>query len=123
MVSDNTARILTGGGPVGAVGAPSPRVLVGPTIGDQMRLATNFQSKVVTMSQKDRSAVLPGGHRPNGAYWFSAATGEFVSSDYYFKELPGWVRQFNSVSRPDKYFGAKWERTLSEDAYRRAQSG
>jgi predicted AlkP superfamily pyrophosphatase or phosphodiesterase len=123
MVSDNSARLLTGGGPVGDVGAPSPRSMIGTTIGDQMRLANNFQSKVVAISQKDRSAVLPGGHKPNGAYWFNAAKGEMVTSDYYFKELPGWVRQFNTATRPDKYFGAKWERTLSADAYKRAQSG
>ena len=99
----------------------SPRSLIGVTIGDQMRLATAFQSKVITASFKDRSAILPGGKRPNGAFWFDASTGAFVSSDYYSKELPAWVNKFNAAVRPDKYFGARWDRLLPDAAYRRAQ--
>jgi predicted AlkP superfamily pyrophosphatase or phosphodiesterase len=120
MVADDSAHLVTGRG-TGAGGAPSPRTLVGTTIGDQMRLSDNFQSKVVAVSLKDRAAVLPGGQRPNGAFWFSEAGGEFVSSDYYGKELPEWVKKFNASMRPDKYFGAKWDRMLPLDAYKRAQ--
>ncbi len=102
-------------------GGVSPRSLIGVTVGDQMRMATSFQSKVVAVSFKDRSAILPGGKRPNGAFWFDSSIGAFVSSDYYSKELPGWVNKFNASVRPDKYFGAKWDRLLPEAAYRRAQ--
>ena len=66
--------------------------------------------------------MLPGGKRPNGAFWFDEASGEFVTSDYYSKELPAWVKKFDADVRADKYFGAKWERALGADAYRRAQS-
>lgn len=122
MVADDSAHLVTTTGPSAQNGAASPRYLLGTTIGDQMRLSNNFQSKVITVSLKDRSAVLPGGQRPSGAFWFNEANGEFVSSDYYSKELPAWVRKFDTVDRPDKYFGAKWERTLPPDAYKRAQS-
>ncbi|HVG21557.1 MAG TPA: alkaline phosphatase family protein [Blastocatellia bacterium] len=122
MVSDGAARMVTEKGVAAEPGAPSPRVLIGTTIGDQMRLANNFQSKVVAVSQKDRSAVLPGGQRPNGAFWFSNQTGTFVTSDYYVKELPAWVKNFNASQRPDKYFGMKWERALSDHAYDRSQA-
>lgn len=122
MVSDDTAKQVTGKGAEGATGVASPRALIGTTIGDQMRLATNLRSKVVAVSFKDRSAVLPGGQRPNGAFWFSESIGEFVSSDYYSKELPQWVHRFNKTTRPDKYFGAKWERVLPAEAYARAQA-
>jgi len=107
MVADDSARLVTDKGLSAAGGAASPRTLIGTTIGDQMRLAHNFQSKVVTVSLKDRAAVLPGGQRPNGAFWFSEADGEFVSSDYYFKELPAWVKKFDAGDRPYKYFGMK----------------
>ena len=123
MVSDDSAHTVTNNGPSTRAGAPSPRVLIGTTIGDQMRLASNLKSKVIAVSYKDRSAVLPGGQRPNGAYWFDPLSGTFVTSDYYFKELPEWVKQFNSSHRPDKYFGAKWERALPPDDYERAGSG
>jgi predicted AlkP superfamily pyrophosphatase or phosphodiesterase len=122
MVSDTAAHVVTENGVAAEAGAASPRVLVGTTIGDQIRLANNFQSKVIAISQKDRSAVLPGGQRPNGAFWFSNLTGKFVSSDYYFKALPEWVKSFNASHRPDKYFGMKWERALADDAYSRSQA-
>lgn len=122
MVSDDMARQVTGKGAEGETGVASPRALIGTTIGDQMRLATNLRSKVVAVSFKDRSAVLPGGQRPNGAFWFSESIGEFVSSDYYSRELPQWVRKFNTTTRPDKYFGAKWERLLPAEAYARGQA-
>jgi len=122
MVSDDSVKLVTGKGPEGATGIASPRSLIGTTIGDQMRLATNLRAKVVAVSFKDRSAVLPGGQRPNGAFWFSESIGEFVSSDYYSMELPQWVREFNKATRPDKYFGSKWERALPAAAYARAQA-
>ncbi|MCI0489149.1 MAG: alkaline phosphatase family protein [Blastocatellia bacterium] len=123
MVSDDSARVVTNDGPAARTGAPSPRVLIGTTIGDQMRLASNLKSRVIAVSYKDRSAVLPGGQRPNGAYWFDSSSGAFVTSDYYFKELPDWVKKFNSAKGVDKYFGAKWERALPSDVYERAGSG
>jgi predicted AlkP superfamily pyrophosphatase or phosphodiesterase len=122
MVSDLQAHLLTNKGAKAETGAASPRVLLGTSIGDQLRLSNNFQSKVVAISQKDRAAVLPGGQRPNGAFWFVAAEGGFVSSDYYFKELPGWVKDFNSKNSIDKYFGKMWDRVLPEASYARAQA-
>jgi predicted AlkP superfamily pyrophosphatase or phosphodiesterase len=122
MVSDLQAHLLTNKGASKDTGAASPRVLIGTTIGDQLRMATNFQSKVIAISQKDRAAVLPGGQRPNGAFWFVAPEGGFVSSDYYFKELPAWVRDFNAKNSVDKYFGKTWDRVLPEASYARAQA-
>jgi hypothetical protein len=122
MVSDMEARNVTMAGIQTQTGAPSPRILIGTTIGDQMRLADNFRSKVIAISQKDRSAVLPGGQHPNGAYWFQTSDGTFITSDYYYKNLPNWVQEFNKQNSPDKYFGKKWEKSLPESAYARAQA-
>lgn len=121
-VADASAQLLTDAGRVAGPGAASPRSLMGTTIGDQMRLASNLASKVVAVSLKDRSAILPGGKRPNGAYWFDGERGRFVSSDYYFEELPPWVRRFNAADAPDRYFGAKWDLALPAEAYRRSQA-
>jgi predicted AlkP superfamily pyrophosphatase or phosphodiesterase len=122
MVSDSASRVVTNTGLSTRTSAPSPRILIGATIGDQLRLANNFASKVIAMSYKDRSAVLPGGRRPNGAFWFDTSTGTFISSDYYFKELPDWVKRFNTTVRPDKFFGATWDRVLPASTYRRSQT-
>jgi len=116
-VSDSKVKLL--GGKEGAPAA-SPHRLIGSTVGDQLRFNSNGRSKVIGISFKDRSAILPAGKRPNGAYWFDSSTGAFVSSSYYFSDLPDWVKAFNSQNKPDKYFGAKWERLLSESAYSRS---
>jgi predicted AlkP superfamily pyrophosphatase or phosphodiesterase len=113
-VADASTKLL--GDNPNANGA-SPHRLVGSTVGDELRLATNGRAKVIGISVKDRSAILPAGRNANAAYWLSTASGNMVSSTYYFKELPGWVIAFNNEKRADKYFGAKWERLLPENEY------
>ncbi|MBI2875906.1 MAG: alkaline phosphatase family protein [Candidatus Tectomicrobia bacterium] len=99
--------------------AASPHRLIGTTVGDELRLSNHDRSKVIGLSFKDRSAILPAGKRPTAAYWFHTPTGRMVSSDYYFAELPAWVKRFNAEVRPDRYFKAKWDRILPEAAYAR----
>lgn len=113
-VSDDAAQLL-GGDPKER--ASSPKRLMASTLGDELRLATNDRAKVIGISLKDRAAILPVGRHATAAYWFSAHTGTFVSSDYYFKQLPAWVASFNAGRPGDKYFGARWERLLSEAEY------
>ena len=110
-VSDDSLKLL--GGPNEA--ASSPRRLMTSTLGDELRLATNDRSKVIGISVKDRSAILPAGRHANAAYWFS--DGSMVSSTYYFAQLPAWVTNFNAARPMEKYFGAKWERLLPESEY------
>lgn len=122
MVFDPTVHLVTADGVSGQGGAPGPRLLIGTTIGDQMRLANHFRSRVIAISQKDRAAVLPGGRHPNGAYWFDAKRGEFVTSDYYATALPDWVKRFNREHGPARYFGRHWERLRPARDYARAQT-
>ncbi len=114
-VTDDTTMTL-GGRPDQK--GKSPRRLLCSTVGDELRLTDNDRSKVIGISAKDRSAILPAGRHANAAYWFSADTGNMVSSTYYFKEIPQWVASFNSSRLPDKWFGAHWDRLLpSETEY------
>jgi predicted AlkP superfamily pyrophosphatase or phosphodiesterase len=113
-VSDETVKVL-GGGPNEL--ASSPSRLITSTVGDELRLATNDRAKVIGISVKDRSAILPAGRHANAAYWFSATSGNMVSSTYYENQLPSWVTTFNATRSADKYFGAKWERLLPENEY------
>src|SRR5689334_3849573 len=115
-VTDEAVKVL-GGGPT-EIGS-SPARLMASTVGDELRLATNDRSKVIGVSVKDRSAILPAGRHANAAYWFSTATGNMESSTYYLKQLPAWVNTFNAARPADKYFGAKWERLLPEKEYLR----
>ena len=76
-------------------GCMSPRNLWASGIGDELRLATNFKGKVVGVALKDRAAILPAGHAANAAYWWDTSAGHFISSTYYMKQLPDWVRRLN----------------------------
>jgi predicted AlkP superfamily pyrophosphatase or phosphodiesterase len=113
-VSDENTKLL--GGKEGAT-ASSPRRLLASTLGDELRLATGDRAKVIGISVKDRSAILPAGRHASAAYWFNNSNGAMVSSDYYFNQLPAWTRNFNAAHPADKYFGARWERLLPESEY------
>ena len=107
-VEDPGTRLVNDKGTTAEPGA-SPHYLVGSTLGDELRAANNYQSRVVSISLKDRGAVLPGGHSANAAFWYSSATGQFVSSTYYMPSLPPWVVQFNSRRPAKAYCGQTWQ--------------
>jgi predicted AlkP superfamily pyrophosphatase or phosphodiesterase len=86
----------------------SPRRLLVSTVGDELR-GQSEASKVIGISLKARSAVLPAGHRATGAFWFDDRTGRFVSSDFYGKQLPAWVDAFNRRELPKAYVERKWD--------------
>jgi hypothetical protein len=104
-VSDDSVEML--GAEPGRGGASPHRLLVS-TVGDELKMA-NGQSKVIGMSSKDRSAILPAGRMANGAYWFDIGTGNFVSSTYYFKQLPDWVVKFNESRGSDQWGNKDWK--------------
>ena len=89
-------------------GKMSPRNLLVTTICDELRLATNFRNKVIGIAVKDRGAILPAGHSANAAYWYDSKTGDWITSSYYMKELPQWVRDLNAKKLADKYFSQNW---------------
>ena len=90
------------------LGQMSPHNLLATTIGDELRLATNFNSKVVGIAIKDRGAILPAGHSANAAYWYDNKTGDWITSSYYLKELPKWVNDINAKKLVDKYYEQDW---------------
>lgn len=102
-VSDDSFKLLGGGTALGA----SPARLLVSTLGDELKIA-RAGSKVIGLSFKDRSAILPAGHMADAAYWFDLGSGNFVSSTFYFAELPAWVKDFNASRPADRYRGAHW---------------
>ncbi|MCC7340337.1 MAG: alkaline phosphatase family protein, partial [Bryobacterales bacterium] len=83
----------------------SPRRLLVSTVGDQMKMAGGAMPVVVGISLKDRGAIMPTGHTADGAFWYDNQTGDFVSSTYYFPELPAWVKAHNARKLQDRYLG------------------
>ncbi|RYE59459.1 MAG: alkaline phosphatase family protein [Sphingobacteriales bacterium] len=98
-------------------GEMSPRNLLASTITDELKLATNFKSKVIGIALKDRGAILPAGHAADGAYWFDNVTGNFITSTWYMKELPQWVKNFNSQKLPEKYLKQDWNTLYDINTY------
>lgn len=91
-------------------GLMSPHRMLSSTITDELGLATNFKSKVVGISIKDRASILPAGHNPTGSYWYDKSNGHFVSSSYYDKKkLPEWLQAFNDRNLADEYLNQTWE--------------
>ena len=103
-VSDDEAKLV--GGVPGVTGS-SPRKLLVSTFADELKMAGRA-AKVVGISIKDRSAILPVGHTANGAYWFDNDSGHWVTSSYYTSDLPQWVQQLNAGHPTGKYLGADW---------------
>ncbi len=85
-------------------GCMSPVNLLSTTIGDQLRLHTDFRSKVVGVSYKDRAAILPAGSSANAAYWLDTKNRQFITSSYYMSELPQWAKAYNAELLKDKDF-------------------
>ena len=83
-VSDPGTRLVGGKDGEGS----SPHRMLVDTIGDELKFAEQGKPRVIGISLKDRSAILPAGHAADAAYWFDVATGNFVTSTYYLKELP-----------------------------------
>lgn len=108
---------VEGVGSKNAAGKMSPRNLLVTTIGDELRLATNFRSKVIGISLKDRAAILPAGHTANAAYWFDAKTGRWITSTYYMKELPRWVADFNAADPAGTLLKKDWNTLYPIEKY------
>jgi predicted AlkP superfamily pyrophosphatase or phosphodiesterase len=111
-------KLVNGVGTAGASdGQMSPRNMLTTTITDELRLASNFKSKVIGIAIKDRGAIIPAGHSANGAYWFDAKSGYFITSTYYRNELPTWVNEFNNRKLPDSLLKLGWNKVLKDEQY------
>lgn len=110
-VDDPNVRLL--GAPGG--GASPWRMLVS-TVGDELKFSGSSESKVIGIALKDRSAILPAGRAADAAYWFDSAAGAFVSSTWYFEDLPAWVKDFNGLRMTDSFAGKAWSPVDAQSA-------
>jgi predicted AlkP superfamily pyrophosphatase or phosphodiesterase len=98
-------------------GQMSPNNLLTTTVTDELRLSSNFKSKVIGISLKDRGAILPAGHSANAAYWFDGKSGNWISSSYYMDKLPRWVNDFNNARQPEKFLSQDWNTLIPIGQY------
>ncbi|MES3038970.1 MAG: alkaline phosphatase family protein [Bdellovibrionota bacterium] len=86
----------------------SPRRLRTTTVGDELKLS-NSASKVISISLKDRSAIMLGGHSANYALWFNQKSTLWETSKYYKEgKLPTWTEKINvGLKSPGGNFESK----------------
>ncbi len=113
---------VEGVGGTGFPGRMSPRNMLTTTICDELRLATNFESKVIGIAIKDRGGILPAGHSANAAYWYDGRTGNWISSTHYMKALPQWVNNFNNRKLVDGYYRQGWQTLYPINSYRQSEA-
>jgi len=111
---DSTVQTV---GSASTAGKMSPRNLLTTTVTDELRLATNFRSKVIGIALKDRGGILPGGHTANAAYWFDDKTGNWITSTYYMPNLPQWVKDVNDQKLAENYLKLDWNTLYPIDTY------
>jgi predicted AlkP superfamily pyrophosphatase or phosphodiesterase len=117
VTSVSNPKFAAVGGSATSTGA-APLNLRTYTITDQLKMASP-KSKVISVSIKDRSAILPGGHLSDGTYWFDYNTGDFITSTFYKQQLPDWVQRFNAKFDPAKDLRT-WKLLLPESTYQLA---
>src|SRR5438552_3260958 len=108
-VQDSTAPLVG----VTGLGA-SPARFRGTALFDWLK-AAEPGARALSVSGKDRGAILPLGRAKEQVYWY--AGGYFTTSRYYADSLPEWVRVFNGRRIPFKAAGANWNLLLPARAY------
>jgi len=117
LVSPGLTKRLAG--PAPATGA-SPFRFRGSTLIDWLRVK-DPRSRALSVSRKDRGAILPLGRAKQEVYWY-APDGRFTTSTYYHDTLPDWVRRFNERRLPQRLAGGEWTPLLPDSAYPEADS-
>ncbi|MDZ4834563.1 MAG: alkaline phosphatase family protein [Candidatus Melainabacteria bacterium] len=119
-VEDDKYRILSNyveKDPAKSNSGRSPANLESTTIADEIYIASEHRAKIFAVSGKDRSAIIPGG-RVGKAFWLSQ--GDFVTSEFYYKEIPGWLKSWNDRKLADSYKGKSWDLLHDRKSYWRA---
>jgi len=109
-VADSTVSLIDASG----VGA-SPFRFRGTTLTDWL-IARDPRTKALSVSRKDRAAILPIGKSKQPVFWYSP-NGTFTTSTYYRASLPEWVKTFNARRLPASYAGRVWQPLLPASAY------
>ena len=94
----------------------SPAAILVSTFSDELAITTAGRAKIFGVSIKDRGAVSMAGHAGK-AFWFSKASGEFVTSSYYYDHYPAWVDAFNQQNLPLAYSDKSWELMHEKSSY------
>lgn len=94
----------------------SPAAILVTTFADELRSSNGGQSRAIGISVKDRAATAMAGHAGT-AFWFSKASGGFVTSNYYLDHYPRWVEDWNGKQLSQRYANTSWNLLHTPDSY------
>jgi predicted AlkP superfamily pyrophosphatase or phosphodiesterase len=98
-------------------GHTSPAAMMSRTLTDELRIVSQFRSKVIGVSMDPKAAVLQSGHTANSAYWYDPMHGTWTTSTWYMDSLPQWVNEFNEKNYKDIYREKLWDTFLPIGEY------
>ena len=81
-------------------GLDSPNQLLVSTLGDELKVATQGQSKIFAFAPQKDAAILSAGHAADGAFWLDTQTGQWKTSKYFLNEMPSWILSTNELRSP-----------------------
>ncbi|MBS1958018.1 MAG: alkaline phosphatase family protein [Bdellovibrionales bacterium] len=92
---DDDRKTIGSGGVVAGAQGMSPKLFNGTTLGDELK-NVDRSSRSVSIAVKDRAAILMAGKRADQVYWLDYKNCQWVTSDFYMKEIPGYVKKLNA---------------------------
>jgi predicted AlkP superfamily pyrophosphatase or phosphodiesterase len=94
----------------------SPYRFRGSTLIDWIR-TRDPRARALSISRKDRSAILPLGRAKQSVFWYATTNGEFTTSRYYADTLPTWIRGVNARHTAQRLAGHAWTLSRGAGAY------
>ena len=94
----------------------SPYRFRGSVLMDWLR-TRDPRSRGLSISRKDRGAILPMGRAKQHVFWYATSNGEFTTSRYYADTLPAWIRRVNARRTPQRMAGQSWNLLMPASAY------
>jgi hypothetical protein len=110
-VEDPQAPLLTSRDP-----GASPFRFRGSVLMDWLRIK-DPRSRALSISRKDRGAILPLGRAKQSVFWYATSNGQFTTSRYYADTLPDWIRHVNARRAPQRAAGQAWTLLLPAREY------
>jgi predicted AlkP superfamily pyrophosphatase or phosphodiesterase len=94
----------------------SPYRFRGSVLMDWLR-TRDPRSRGLSISRKDRGAILPMGRAKQNVFWYATSNGEFTTSRYYADTLPSWIRAVNARRTAQRQAGQSWSLLLPSSEY------
>lgn len=106
FLRDGATKLVGPGGVLEAAGSSASRLRV-ETVADRLR-AAHPDALVVSVSLKDRAAILPAGKKPSAVLWFDGSAGTFVTSTAFASEVPRWATAISGPRAVERAKAMPW---------------